>query len=338
MNWRIISVIASILPFLIIMLQFNIKLEDVFAIGITPIVIASAFMIMRLVVQGIRFNYVVKTFLGNIDSMWKIILVRMGSEFVTFTTPMFVGGEIVRVAWLRKKNIVTSKASWVTILEIVVEVIAAGTLAIISGIFALLNGAIFIGILVLITCIPVLSLWSVLFFFSSKKIFKVPNIVSKLILKLSKKKGLAYIEKTNQWMENICIISKNNLRTKKTQKTFIVALLLSFVAWSLYGLSFMFIASSVNYDVRILDSILAVMASNAIGNVPITVGGSGISEASLWLYLESIGIYDFKLDENKLSWNIIIVWRIATYHVPMAITWFLLIKLALSKYTTTNKS
>jgi len=331
-NWSLISIIASIFPFVIIIFQFNIGINDIMSIGILPFVVASSFIIVRLIIQGIKFNYVLNSFFGKIDTIWKIILIRMGSEFVTFTTPMFVGGEIVRIAWLKKKKVPTGKASWMTIVEIVTEVIAAGVFAIISGIFALLQGSIFIGSLVLLTSIPVISLWTVLFFFSSKKIFEVPNFISILIIKLGKKRGRKYIYKTNLWIKDICIISQDNLHTRKMKKTFIISFILSLVAWSFYGMSFIFIAHSINYDVHIFDSVLAVMASNAIGNMPITVGGSGLAELGIWAYLENHDTLDFELSKDKMLWNGIIVWRISTYHIPIAITWFLLVKLALSKY------
>ena len=36
--------------------------------------------------------------------------------------------------------------------------------------------------------------------------------------------------------------------------------------------------------------------------------------------------------EKTIEWNAVIAWRIATYYVPIGITWILLIKLALTKY------
>ncbi|MCY3975904.1 MAG: lysylphosphatidylglycerol synthase transmembrane domain-containing protein [Thaumarchaeota archaeon] len=332
-NWKLLSIIASVFPFLIIIFQFNIGLEDIFSVGIMPFILASLFIIIRLFIQGIKFNYVLVSFFGKIDNTWKIILIRIGSEFVTFTTPMFVGGEIVRIAWLKKRKVPTGKASWLIIIEIITEIMAAGIFAIISGLFALIQGSLFIGSLILFTSIPVMSIWIILFFFSSKRIFQIPNFISTIIIKFGKKKGEKYINKTNKWIKDICIISKYNLKTNKTKKTFVVAFILSFAAWSFYGVSFIFIADSINYKINVFDSILAVMASNTIGNVPITIGGSGLAELGLWAYLENYDTLDFRSSENKMLWNGIIIWRVSTYHVPISISWLLLVKLALSKYT-----
>ena len=328
MNWRIISIAISVIPFLIISLQFDISIEDILTVSVIPFFTSLIFMMIRLIIQGIKFNYLVKKFLGNIGSPLQIILIRMGSEFVTLTTPMFIGGEIVRIAWLKKNRVDTSNASWVTILEIVTDVLAVSIFAIFAGILAFLNNSILIGTLIFVTTIPILSIWTILFFFSSKKTFSVPNIISDITIKLMKQKGTKYIDKTNQWIEDICTLSKNNFKTNKTKNAFIISLSLSFLAWSFYGISFIFIADDLGYSVSFIDSILAVMAANAIGNVPITVGGSGLAELGIWGYLENLETLTFDLPENKL-WNAIIIWRISTYHVPIAITWVVLIKLAL---------
>jgi hypothetical protein len=78
---------------------------------------------------------------------------------------------------------------------------------------------------------------------------------------------------------------------------------------------------------------MAVMGANAIGNLPITVGGSGLAEFGIVAYLNNLNPFNLVIPEEDLEWNAVIGWRIATYYVPIAITWVLLVKLALSRYT-----
>src|SRR5256712_11746224 len=92
----------------------------------------------KLFTQGLKFNYLVKKFLGPVDVNWKTISVRIGSEFVTSTTPSFVGGELVRIMWLSKKGVPVGRASWVTIIEIVTEVLVAGIFAITAAAFSII--------------------------------------------------------------------------------------------------------------------------------------------------------------------------------------------------------
>jgi glycosyltransferase 2 family protein len=333
MNWRIIAIFGSMIPIIIIAIQFEIKPEDVFAIGILPFLAAVGAMMIKLILQGVKFAYISRKYLGHVDSIPKLVGVRMGSEFIKFTTPMFVGAEFIVIYWLHKKGIPTSKSSWVAILDIVTEVFAGGLLAIMAGILALINGAIVVAAIVLSTSIFVTTLWMILFFLSSKKTFQVPKVIAILTKKFGKEKGKRIIDQTNQWMDEICSMSRKNLRTKESKKIFTNGFILSLISWIFYGASFMIIANETGYVIDLFDSVMAVMGANAIGNLPITVGGSGLAEFGIVAYLNNLDPFNFEIPKEGIKWSTVIDWRIATYYVPIVITWLLLVKLALSKYT-----
>ena len=332
MNWRIIAIPASMIPIIIIAIQFDIKLEDVFAIGIIPFVGAVAAMMIKLGLQGVKFAYIAKHYLGSIASFWNFTGVRVGSEFIKFTTPMFVGAEFVIIYWLHKKGISPSKASWVAILDIVTEVFAGGLLSIMAGIFALINGAYVVAAIVLGTSIFVTTLWLILFFLSSKRVFQIPQGIAILVKKFGKDKGTKFIEQSNLWMEEVCLMSKENFGTKESKKVFVNGFLLSIASWIFYGVSFMVIAFGTGYAIGLFDSVMAVMGANAIGNLPITIGGSGLAEIGIVAYLNNLDPFNFQMPEESVQWSAVIGWRIATYYIPIGITWLLLVKLALSKY------
>jgi len=332
MNWRIIAIPATLIPIIFIILKFDIKLEDVAAIGIFPFVMAISAIMIKLGLQGIKFAFITRKFLGKFDSFWKLSGVRVGSEFIKFTTPMFVGAEFVIIYYLHKKGVTPSKSTWIAIMDIVTEVLAGGVLSIIAGIIALMNGAYIVGGIILSVSIFVTTLWMVLFFLSSKRIFQLPKWISRLVAKFGKEKGERIIDKTNLWMEEVCIMSKNNLHTNKSKKVFITAFIIALISWIFYGVSFMLIAFGTGYVIEIFDSIIAVMGANAIGNLPITVGGSGLAEFGIVAFLNNQNPFEIEIANGNIIWNTVIGWRIATYYVPIAITWFLLVKLALSKY------
>ena len=336
MNWRIIAIPASMIPIIIIVIQFDIKLEDVFAVGAIPFALAVFAMMIKLGLQGAKFSYIAKHYLGSIDSVWKMSGVRIGSEFIKFTTPMFVGAEFVVIYWMHKKGVSPSKAMWVAILDIVTEVFAGGLLSIMAGVIALMSGAYVVATVILATSIFVTSLWMILFFLSSKHTFQIPKGIEKLAIKFGKEKGEKYIDQTNMWMEEVCIMSRKNLRTKESKKVFANGFALSLASWFFYGISFMIIASGLGLSIGAFDSVMAVMGANAIGNLPITIGGSGLAEFGIVAYLNNLDPFNFEISEKTLEWNAVIAWRIATYYVPIAVTWFLLMKLALSKYSKTE--
>lgn len=282
MNWRIVAFVASLIPFIVIAIQFDVKPEDVFAVGIVNFVAAFAAMMGKLFLQGIKFYYIIGVFHEKLESLWRTIFVRIGSEFVTMTTPMFVGGEVVRIYWMNKRGVSTSKASWLGIFEIVTEVLAAGTLSIIAGVVAIASGYTVIGVIVLGTTIPVVGIWTVLFFLTANRNFQVPKFCVNLVLKFRKEKGQKYLDKTNQWMTDICKMTRENIRSPHAKKAFIVSFFISLASWMVFGISFMLISFGSESTVSTIESILAVMAGNAIGNMPITVGGSGLAEFGTW--------------------------------------------------------
>jgi len=337
MNWRIVAIPVTLIPIILIAIQFDIKVEDILAIGIFPFVGAITAMMIKLGLQGVKFAYITKKYLGNTDSFLKLVGVRVGSEFIKFTTPMFIGAEFIVIYYLKKKGIELSKATWIALVDIVTEVLAAGLLSMLAGIIALLNGAYVVGIVILATSISITTLWMVMFLLSSKHTFQVPNILELLVKKLGKEKGTKIINQTNDWMEETCTMIRENIKTPESKKIFTVSFLLSIVSWTFYGISFMIIAMGTGYIINAFDSIMAVMGANAIGNLPITIGGSGLAEFGIVAYLNNLNPFDFTITEGILGWDAVIGWRIATYYVPIAITWLLLVKLALSKIPKTQK-
>ncbi len=326
MNWRILAIPVSIIPFILIAVTFNINLNSLFTIGILPFVGAAIAMCCKLFTQGLKFNYLVKKFLGPVEANWKIISIRIGSEFVTSTTPSFVGGELARIMWLNKRGIPIGKASWITIMEIVTEVLVAGIFALTAAIISFLSGAYIMGIAIVAISLPVTGLWSTLFFLSSKRTFQIPAWGSKIAGKLGKERAVKYLDKTNVWMKEICDISRETIHNKEAKKAFTVSIIISVFTWGFYGLSFMIIANGVGYVIDFFHSLMAAMAANAIGNIPITIGGSGLTEFAIWAYLGHLNVMTFQATQNSLQWNIVIAWRIATYHVGLVISWLFLMK------------
>ena len=335
MNWRLVAIPVTLIPIFIIAIQFDIQIDDILAIGLFPFIGAIVAMMIKLVLQGIKFAYITKKYLGNTDSFLKLIGVRVGSEFIKFTTPMFIGAEFIVIYYLKKKGVALSKATWIALVDIVTEVLAAGLLSMLAGIIALLNGAYVVGIVILATSISITSLWMVMFFLSSKHTFQVPNILETLAKKLGKEKGTKIINQTNDWMEETCTMIRENIQTPESKKIFTVSFFFSLASWSFYGISFMIIAMGTGYLINAFDSIMAVMGANAIGNLPITIGGSGLAEFGIISYLNNLNPFDFTITEGIVGWDAVIGWRIATYYVPIAITWILLVKLALSKIPKT---
>ena len=117
-----------------------VSLNDIFSVGIFPFLLSFIATMIKIFLQAIRFFYFVRKFIGSdVSSFWKIVYARLAGEFVTQTTPSYVGGELVRIAFLTKNNVPAGKAAWVTTMEIIADVFVGTILAFIAGFNALLD-------------------------------------------------------------------------------------------------------------------------------------------------------------------------------------------------------
>lgn len=332
MKWRAAAIPATMIPIAVIAVQFDISIDDVLSVGALPFAAAVAAMMAKLAVQGLKFGYIARHYLGGITSVPRMAGVRVGAEFVKFTTPMFVGAEFVVLYWMHKKGAAPSRAMWVAIMDIVTEVLAAGALSVAAGVIALAAGAYLVGAVILATSVSVTALWMVMFLLSSKRTFQIPGALASVAGRIGKERGARYVEQSNAWMAEVCTMSREHMHTPDSRRVFGRSLGLSFASWFFYGISFMLVASGVGYQIGALDSVMAVMGANAIGNLPITIGGSGLAEFGIVAFLNDLNPFDPSAVEATEEWGAVIAWRIATYYVPIAVTWAFLVKLALTRY------
>jgi glycosyltransferase 2 family protein len=339
LNWRLLAIPASIVPLILMVFFTHITLEDLLSVGIIPFILSSAAVIGKILLQAYRFKYFIRKFIGHdVGSSSATISARLGSEFVSQTTPSYIGGEIVRIAWLTRRGVPAGKAAWITTIEIISDVFVGTILGIISGVFAILNGGYLIGAIVILLSIPTFTFWFLLMFFSAKRNLKLPNIVEKIIEKILRgERGQNLVTSTNKAIADLCQMSRENFRFSSPAviKTFAIGIAITIVAFVLQGISFMVLVNAVGNGIppiSIFDSVMATSASTVLATLPITLGGSGLAELGIWAYvanLNSIPSMQDIVTDSHLS--VIVVWRIASYHVPLVIMWIALMKLTVNK-------
>ena len=337
MNWRLVAIPVSLVPFIILILTSNVSPQDVFALGIIPFLAAAAAAIIKMLLQALRFKYFIRHFLGHdVASTGETVAARLAGEFVTQTTPSYVGGEIVRIAWLTRKGVPPGKAAWVTTMEIIADVFVGSVLAFIAGALAIYRGGSVVGLAVILITIPTLAFWLGLILFSAKRTLRLPSFSQKLVEKfLSKKRSENLVNSANTAIADLCTMSREIFNSKKSIHTFGVGIAITVIAFVFYGLSFMVLANAVEPRIGLFDSLMATSASTAVANLPITIGGSGLAELGIWAYLANLsGIPNLEDVTNDSQLNVIIAWRIATYHVPLVITWIALMKITVYRVST----
>jgi hypothetical protein len=100
----------------------------------------------------------------------------------------------------------------------------------------------------------------------------------------------------------------------------------------------MVLADAVGSNIGLFDSLMATSASIILATLPITIGGSGLAELGIWAYISNLNSIPHFTDVIKDSQlNVIIAWRIASYHIPLVIMWIALMKITVrSKVAAIN--
>ncbi len=334
MNWRLVAIPASVVPFIILIISAHVSPQDVLAIGLIPFLAASAAAIMKMMLQALRFKYFIRRFLGyDVASTGKTVAARLAGEFVTQTTPSYVGGEFVRIAWLSRNGVPAGKAAWVATMEIIADVFVGSVLAFIAGALAIYRGGSVVGIAVILVTIPTFAVWLSLVLFSAKRTLRLPSFSQRIAEKfLSKKRADNLINTANIAIADLCKMSRENFNSRKSINTFAVGIAITVIAFVFQGLSFMVLANAVESRIGFFDSLMATSASTAVANLPVTIGGSGLAELGIWAYLANLsGIPNLQDVVKDSHLNVIIAWRIATYHVPLVLTWIALMKITVPK-------
>jgi glycosyltransferase 2 family protein len=339
LNWRLVAIPASVVPFIILFLTTGVSPQDVLAVGLVPFVISAVAAIAKIMLQAFRFRYFIRRFIGyDVASTGKTVAARLAGEFVTQTTPSYVGGEFVRIAWLSRNGVPPGKAAWVTTMEIIADVFVGSMLAFIAGGLAIYRGGSVVGIAVILVTIPTFGVWLALVLFSARRNLRLPSFSQRLLERfIAKDKAARFVDSANSAIADLCKMSRENFNSAKAIKTFAVGMAITFAAFIFQGVSFMVLANAVDTNIGLFDSLMATSASTAVANLPITIGGSGLAELGIWAYLTNLstipGLDDI-VDDSKL--NVIIAWRIASYHVPLVIFWIALMKLAIGKVSATG--
>lgn len=341
MNWKLIAILISLLPLLFLFIFSPVSVTEIFSVGLVPFIMSIIFSLTKVFLQAFRFKYFVDKFLNyKIASSFKLISVRIGSEFVTNTTPSYIGGEIVRIAWLTKNKVPAGIAAWIATMEIIADVFVGTILALFAGIIALYNGAILIGTIIILISSLIFGFWLIVVIFSAHYNIQLPKFMTKLIKRfLSQERADIIINYTNSAISDLCTMSRENFNSKRTIKIFFVGIVITFLAFGCLGASFLVLGGLVESDLDLYKSILATAASTELGSLPITVGGSGLTELGLWAYVSGLdhlpSINDVLKDSHL---DVIISWRIASYHIPLVIMWILLMKLTIDKKITSGKN
>jgi putative flippase GtrA/uncharacterized membrane protein YbhN (UPF0104 family) len=312
MKWVALGLLLSSGVVVAISILSGVKFSDLTKLGYLTFALAAGFGASRLLVQIVRFRVVTLGLAGDPKpNLRGLALARVASEFVSISTPGEIG-VFLRTAWLKGKGIDAGKALSISYFEVLIEVYVGAGLALIAAVYALTRGAFVIGIPIIVVATILITGYTVVFVIPALRGIKVPHFIftiSSYLIGGPRANDLylrAVVGSLNFSISARAIVSRNNV------PVVIKAVGLTIVEDFLSGAALWIVLNASGLKIDLVSSTIAAEGAAAIAQIPVTIGGAGLTELTMKSYLTAI--YGFS------SWAPIVLWRIASYQVLLVIT------------------
>jgi len=306
------AILLSVIILVIIGSVSHIDPTVIFAIAPAFLLGAVATVVARIILTGFRFNYIIRAFSKRDYPFFESLIIRFASEFVALTSAAYVGGEVIRAAWLAKKGEASGKALWLPYIEIVFDVYAGNFIALSAGLYALFRGDLFLGGLITAVSLAVLVFVTAVVLLSRKGLIHVPSFFkAPLRWAVGEARAQRLVDKGNLFLEEFCEAATLTFTRGNSFKLFVVGLY-TLATVILTAATLWFVALGLGLNVSFVDAALLVYGAIVLGNLPITLGGSGLAEAGAYFYATNV--------LGVSSWPMVFAWRILSYHLVLLIT------------------
>jgi hypothetical protein len=312
-RWIALGLVVSSSVIVIISVFSGVTVSDLASLGYVPFVLAAVVSSAKLLVQAVRFRTIAAGFAKDSSpDLSGVTLARMSSEFVALSTPAMVGGEFVRAAWLSGKGVTGGKALWIGYFEGVVDVYVSSVLGFMSAAYAFSKGATVLASTIFVVVLLLVIGYSVFFLVPAFRGIKVPRKLFRFASLFIGGPRATRLEKAVQeGSVNFSQAARAVLR-RDALPTILYALVLTIIQALLSGLALWIILNAAGLKIDLASSTLVAYGATAIAALPISIGGSGITELAVASYL--FLVYGFS------SWAAVVLWRIASFQVVLGVT------------------
>jgi len=312
-KWAAAGLVLSSAVVIILSIFSGVTLSDLAKLGYLTFGLAAAASAARLLVQIVRFRVIAVGLAGDVKlDLSGLALVRIGSEFISLSTPATSVGVFLRTAWLSGKGVDSGKALWIGYFEVLVEIYVGAGLALIAAGYVLLKGAVVLGSTIAVIATILIVGYTVVFVIPALKVIKVPHRVFSIASYLvGGPRATALYLRAVVGSLNFSLAART-IVSRHTLPVMVKAVVLTLLENLLLGTSLWLVLNAAGLEIDPFFSTLAAYGVVAIAQVPISIGGAGITELTMQTYLTSV--YGFS------SWAAVVLWRIATYQVMLAIT------------------
>jgi glycosyltransferase 2 family protein len=313
MRWMAVGLIISSAVVVIISVFSGVSLSDFATIGILPFGLAAAASVAELLIGVVRFRMVAKGVAKNPRlNLDGISNVKLASEFLSLTTPSYTGGFLLSTAWLSKRGVEHGDAVWIGYFEILIQVYVSSAVEGVAAAYALSKGAVMIASTLTAVSLCSALAFTAIFLIPGLRGVTLPHSIFRLAARVVGPARAKRLERGAQKDTRKFSSAARALLHRESLPLVAKTVGLTVVEALLSGLALWFVIVAAGLKIDVFSSTLVAYSVIAIGTLPISIGGSGITELVMKYYLFSV--YGFS------SWAAIVLWRIASYQVLLGVS------------------
>ncbi|HVC27481.1 MAG TPA: lysylphosphatidylglycerol synthase transmembrane domain-containing protein [Nitrososphaerales archaeon] len=315
MRWVAVGVTLSSAIVIVITVFSGVTWSDLEQLGYLPFGLAAAASVARLFVQVLRFRVIA---VGLADDpkpdLGGVAIARMSSEFIAMSTPSEVGGPVLRAAWLSGKGVEAGKSLWIGYFEVLIEIYVGSGLGLIAAAIALSRGAVVVGSAIAAIATILIVGYTLIIVVPALRSVKVPrHVFSIASLLLGAPRATALYLRAVVGSLNFSVAARA-IMNRRTLPVVVKAVGLTILEDVLEGTALWLVLNAAGLKIDIFSATFTAFGVLTIAAIPVSIGGSGLTEVSTQLYLSSV--YGFS------SWAAIVLWRIASFQVVLAVSGF----------------
>ncbi|MEN3048386.1 MAG: lysylphosphatidylglycerol synthase domain-containing protein [Candidatus Caldarchaeales archaeon] len=285
----------------------GVDLSDLYSVPPHLLGFSLAVAVLRLASQALRF-YLIVGAVGRVSvGLREAIVMRGASEFFALTTVPFVADEAARAAMLARRGERPMAAFWIATAELVVDVAVSAPLAAVAGLYAAAVGSWAIASAVLAVSVLQLAGVSLLTSYAGREGQGSQGRFSVLLPPAIRRRMSDGVAEMRRVLGSLADPGSLPRTAAVATASLAVATLPSVVLAALSG--------DLSAE-GLIRALFSTMAGNALGVLPVSVGGAGVTEAGVFLYAS--GVYGIS------DWEAVLRWRLLTYYLTLAMTGALL--------------
>lgn len=297
------GIVISLAISLIVFNIFKVSPQDILSLKPSILALAIALNLVRFGAQGLRLHLLLRKFSSMPSGYLDSFIIRGASEFFALTTIPFMADEAARAWLLTERGEQPAKAFWVSFTEMLLDILVGGSIALAAGLQALTANIHYLGLVILAVSSTQLLIVAI-FQWMAKSSSLAERIAGVMPLPRRMRRWLI------DSLDNMCHVFAPLLSRPATW-TLTWLMLSTLIVMSAPALTLYLMLGQGGFY-GFTASLFTFHSGNALGVLPVTVGGSGLTEAGVYLYLKEVYGND--------AAPVVIQWRLATYHLSLIIS------------------